>query len=107
MGCLYLESATLSWNGNGAQGRATIERFFMELPSSSHQVTTFDAQPVLDAVVGDQSTHVVLVGGTVKFIEQSMRRNFQQSFVITKENGKWKIVSDCYRLQEPLENVWK
>ncbi|KAL7730965.1 hypothetical protein ACLKA6_014198 [Drosophila palustris] len=101
MGRLYIDSATFSWNGNGAQGRETIERYFLELPSSRHQLTTLDSQPILDAAVGNQSTYIILASGTVKYAEQPMR-NFQQSFVITAENDKWKIASDCYRLQEPL-----
>ncbi|XP_032594649.1 NTF2-related export protein isoform X2 [Drosophila grimshawi] len=103
MGRLYIESANLSWNGNGAQGRENIERTFLELPSSRHQLTTLDSQPVLDAAVGGQTTYVILASGTVKYGDQS-QRNFQQSFVITAENDKWKIASDCYRLQEPLPN---
>ncbi|XP_034114327.1 NTF2-related export protein-like [Drosophila nasuta] len=101
MGRLYIDSATFSWNGNGATGRETIERYFEELPSSRHQLTTLDAQPILDAAVGNQTTYIILASGTVKYSDQAAR-NFQQSFVITAENDKWKIASDCYRLQEPL-----
>ncbi|XP_060655929.1 NTF2-related export protein-like [Drosophila nasuta] len=101
MGRLYIDSATFSWNGNGATGRETIERYFKELPSSRHQLTTLDAQPILDAAVGNQNTYIILASGTVKYSDQAAR-NFQQSFVLTAENDKWKIASDCYRLQEPL-----
>ncbi|KAL7730964.1 hypothetical protein ACLKA6_014198 [Drosophila palustris] len=80
MGRLYIDSATFSWNGNGAQGRETIERYFLELPSSRHQLTTLDSQPILDAAVGNQSTYIILASGTVKYAEQPMR-NFQQSFI--------------------------
>ncbi|KAH8400412.1 hypothetical protein KR215_011686, partial [Drosophila sulfurigaster] len=100
MGRLYIDSATFSWNGNGATGRETIERYFEELPSSRHQLTTLDAQPILDAAVGNQTTYIILASGSVKYSDQAVR-NFQQSFVITAENDKWKIASDCYRLQEP------
>ncbi|KAH8396201.1 hypothetical protein KR222_005031, partial [Zaprionus bogoriensis] len=100
MGRLYIDTANFSWNGNGAQGREIIERYFLELPSSRHQLTTLDSQPILDAAVGNQTTYIILASGTVKYAEQSLR-NFQQSFVITAENDKWKIASDCYRLQEP------
>ncbi|XP_034487015.1 NTF2-related export protein-like isoform X2 [Drosophila innubila] len=104
-GRFYLDTATVSWNGNGAQGRERIERFFLELPSSHHQLTTFDSQPLLDAAVGNPSTYGILAGGTVKYDEQPIR-NFQQSFVIIVENDNWKIVSDCYRLQEPLPQAF-
>ncbi|EDW62770.1 NTF2-related export protein-like [Drosophila novamexicana] len=101
MGRLYIDTANFSWNGNGAQGRETIERYFLELPSSRHQLTTLDSQPILDPAVGGQTTYIILASGTVKYAEQQMR-TFQQSFVITAENDKWKIASDCYRLQEPI-----
>ncbi|ALC43441.1 Nxt1 [Drosophila busckii] len=101
LGRLYIDSATLSWNGNGAKGREIIERFFLELPQSQHQMTTLDAQPILDGAVGSQTTYLIMTGGTVKFLDQPVR-NFQQNFVVTAENDKWKIASDCYRLQEPM-----
>ncbi|XP_030387225.1 NTF2-related export protein isoform X1 [Scaptodrosophila lebanonensis] len=99
MGRLYIDNAIFSWNGNGANGRDMIERYFSELPSSSHQLSTLDAQPILDAAVSNQLTYLILASGTVKYAEQPMRW-FQQSFIITAENEKWKIASDCYRLQE-------
>ncbi|EDV99104.1 NTF2-related export protein [Drosophila grimshawi] len=101
MGLLYLDGANLSWNGNGAQGRETIEKFLKELPTSRHQMTTLDAQPILDPSVGEQRTYTILASGTVKFADHPVR-NFQQSFLITAENDKWKIFSDCYRIQEPF-----
>ncbi|KAH8402404.1 hypothetical protein KR009_011830, partial [Drosophila setifemur] len=99
MGRLYIDTAIFSWNGNGANGREMIERYFMELPSSSHQLATLDAQPILDPAVANQLTYLILTGGTVKFLDQPVR-NFQQSFIVTADNDKWKIASDCYRLQE-------
>ncbi|ALC39506.1 maker486 [Drosophila busckii] len=101
LGRLYIDSATLSWNGNGSKGREVIERFILELPQSQHQLTSLDAQPILDGAVGTQTTYLIMAGGTVKFSDQPVR-NFQQNFVITAENEKWKIASDCYRLQEPM-----
>ncbi|EDW62769.2 NTF2-related export protein [Drosophila virilis] len=101
MGRLYIESAKLTWNGNGALGREPIEKQFLDLPPSRHQLTTLDSQPILDPAVGDQITYMVLGSGTVKYAEHPTCI-FQQSFVITAENDKWKIASDCYRLQEPI-----
>ncbi|EDW31304.1 GL11070 [Drosophila persimilis] len=99
LGRLYLDNAVFSWNGNGANGRQMIERYFLELPSSSHQMNTLDAQPILDAAVGIQLTYLVMASGTVKYQDQPTR-NFQQAFIVTAEGDKWKIASDCYRLQE-------
>ncbi|KAH8318306.1 hypothetical protein KR074_002046 [Drosophila pseudoananassae] len=101
MGRLYIDNAIFSWNGNGATGREMIERYFLELPNSSHQLGTLDAQPILDSAVGNQLTYLVMASGTVKFADQTIR-NFQQSFIVTAENDKWKIASDCYRLQEAV-----
>ncbi|KAH8290377.1 hypothetical protein KR054_002374, partial [Drosophila jambulina] len=99
MGRLYINNAIFSWNGNGATGREMIERYFVELPSSTHQMTNLDAQPIMDECVGTQLTYVILASGTVKFGDQPLR-NFQQSFIVTADADKWKIVSDCYRLQD-------
>ncbi|XP_017070518.1 NTF2-related export protein [Drosophila eugracilis] len=101
IGRLYLDNATFSWNGNGATGREMIERYFLELPTSNHQMTTLDAQPILDPAVANQLTYIIMSSGTVKFAQEPVR-NFQQTFIVTAENDKWKIASDCYRLQEVM-----
>ncbi|KAH8280552.1 hypothetical protein KR018_009799, partial [Drosophila ironensis] len=99
MGRLYIDTAVFSWNGNGATGRDMIERYFVELPSSIHQMLTLDAQPIMDPLVANQLTYLIMTSGTVKFVDHAMC-NFQQSFIVTAENDKWKIASDCYRLQQ-------
>lgn len=43
---LYLDKATLVWNGNAVSGQDGLVEFFEMLPSSEFQVTTFDCQPV-------------------------------------------------------------
>ncbi|XP_017086119.1 NTF2-related export protein-like isoform X2 [Drosophila eugracilis] len=99
IGSLYLENATISWNGNGANGREMIVRFIDGLPPSKHYFTNVDAQPILDPVVGELTTYLIQVGGNVEFGDQSPRF-FQQSFIVTIENDFWKIISDCYRMQD-------
>ncbi|EDW57010.1 NTF2-related export protein [Drosophila sechellia] len=99
IGRLYLDNATLSWNGNGATGRQMIESYFRELPSSKHQLNTLDAQPIVDQAVSNQLAYLIMASGSVKFSDQPLRK-FQQTFIVTAENEKWKVVSDCYRLQE-------
>lgn len=44
---------------------------------------------------------MVQVAGSVKFQAQDPK-SFQQIFIITAQGDKWKIVSDCFRLQEPV-----
>lgn len=58
---------------------------------------------VLEIAVGEQLTFIIQVCGIVKYQDKSPK-SFQQNFVITAQGDKWKIVSDCFRLQEPLNN---
>ncbi|KOC67003.1 NTF2-related export protein, partial [Habropoda laboriosa] len=76
---LYLDTATLIWNGN-------------------------DAQPITGPEVADQLTFLVKVGGQVKYDDKALKP-FNQSFLIAALGDKWKIVSDCFRVQDVLENV--
>lgn len=46
----YLDSGVLSWNGNGAFGKVQIQKFYENLPSSEHTLTTLDAQPVVGMI---------------------------------------------------------
>jgi len=41
-----MDNATLIWNGNGVTGKDSIQKFWMDLPSSEHTVITLDAQPI-------------------------------------------------------------
>uniref|UniRef100_A0A182SAX2 NTF2 domain-containing protein n=1 Tax=Anopheles maculatus TaxID=74869 RepID=A0A182SAX2_9DIPT len=41
------------------------------------------------------------VSGSVKFHENPSKP-FQQTFMITAQGDKWKIVSDCFRLQDGI-----
>lgn len=98
---LYLDTGLLTWNGNGITGNESIQKFFIDLPTTSHQITTLDAQPILDVAVNSQLTFLIQVSGHVKF-QDKIPKSFQQNFVVTASMDKWKIVSDCFRLQEPL-----
>ncbi|XP_028141139.1 NTF2-related export protein [Diabrotica virgifera virgifera] len=98
---LYLETGLLSWNGNGVTGNENILKFMIDLPPSSFTIQTLDAQPVLDSAVNGQLTFIIQVTGSVKYQEKTPK-TFQQNFIITAQGDKWKIVSDCMRLQEPL-----
>ncbi|OAD59444.1 NTF2-related export protein [Eufriesea mexicana] len=98
---LYLDTATLIWNGNGMEGKDNIQKFWTDLPPSDHSVFTLDAQPI---TVADQLTFLVKVGGQVKYDDKTSKP-FNQSFLIAAMGDKWKIVSDCFRVQEALENI--
>ena len=43
---LYLDKATLIWNGNVVTGLEALANFFDMLPSSEFQVNMLDCQPV-------------------------------------------------------------
>lgn len=48
---LYLDKATLVWNGNAVSGQEELNKFFEMLPSSEFQVNVLDCQPVHGKVV--------------------------------------------------------
>lgn len=105
IGKIYLETATLAWNGNKVEGSTEIQKFFLErLPSDTfHQIHSLDAQPIEDIFVGGQTTVLVQVGGTVSY-SQSDRRSkpFQQNFLLTAQGDHWKVATDTFRLQEVI-----
>ncbi|KAF2879157.1 hypothetical protein ILUMI_27009 [Ignelater luminosus] len=103
---LYLDTGILTWNGNGLTGNERIQKFYIELPSSDHTISTLDAQPIFDGAVNNQLSFLIQVSGTVKY-QDKPPKSFQQSFVITAQGDKWKIVTDCFRLQEPLTSTDK
>jgi NTF2-related export protein 1/2 len=94
---LYLDSATLSWDGNTVSDQENILKFHEALPASEHVVDGFDAQPVASVATCDQLTFLVMVGGTVKFGNMKTRC-FSQTFLLTVPGGgSCKIASDTYR----------
>ena len=82
-------------------GPEDIQKFYQEkLPPSSHQIYSYDAQPVMDEFVGGQKTVVVHVGGSVKYGTERPRP-FQQNFLLTASGDFWKVATDVFRYQEP------
>uniref|UniRef100_A0A665UMR6 NTF2 domain-containing protein n=1 Tax=Echeneis naucrates TaxID=173247 RepID=A0A665UMR6_ECHNA len=102
---LYLDKATLVWNGNAVSGQDALGEFFELLPSSEFQVHTLDCQPVHEQATQGQTTLLVVTGGTVKF-EGNKPRFFNQNFLLTAQASPnndqpvWKIASDCFRFQD-------
>lgn len=92
------------WNGCGVTNRDAIQKYILDLPASEHNLQVLDAQPVVDDAVSGQLTFLISAAGTVKFQDNPMRP-FQQNFIITAQGDKWKIASDCYRLQDSLSTV--
>jgi NTF2-related export protein 1/2 len=59
---------------------------------------------ISDIAVASQLTFLIIACGFVKF-EDKVSHHFQQNFTVTAQGDKWKIVSDCFRLQEPVRYV--
>ncbi|CAG9767483.1 unnamed protein product [Ceutorhynchus assimilis] len=101
MSRLYLDSAVSSWNGNGIKGHDRIQQFIIDLPGSDHTMVTLDSQPILDSATAGLLTFMVQTSGIVKYQDKTPK-TFQQNFIVTAPGDKWKIVSDCFRIQERL-----
>lgn len=98
---LYLDEGLLVWNGNGIKGNAKIQKFLLDLPPSNHFIKNLDAQPVSENLMPNNLTYLIQACGDVRYQNEEVRKPFQQTFVIVAVDGKWKISTDCYRLQVP------
>ncbi|XP_042638440.1 NTF2-related export protein 2 [Orycteropus afer afer] len=107
---LYLDKATLIWNGNVVTGLDALTNFFETLPSSEFQVNMLDCQPVhgkigifQEQATPSQTTVLVVTSGIVKF-DGNKQHYFNQNFLLTAQstphNTVWKIASDCFRFQD-------
>lgn len=105
MSRLYLDNGVAVWNGNDITGKENIQKFFESLPATEHTVVTVDAQPVIDEAVSSQRTLLLVVSGSIRLNNSS--KPFQQTFMVTAQGDKWKIVSDCFRIQDALSTVNK
>lgn len=94
---LYLDAGRLVWNGNVVEGAAMIQKFYEDLPTSLHCLTCLDAQPVRSEAVGQQSTIQVTTSGFVTLKDR--KYPFNQSFLVTVKDDKWKVVTDVFRFQ--------
>ncbi|XP_070553919.1 NTF2-related export protein 2-like isoform X2 [Ptychodera flava] len=96
---LYLDTASLVWNGNACNGIAEIAKLFEQLPSSDFKVETLDCQPIIEEATGSHTSILVNISGNVKF-QDSKVHIFHQNFILTIQGDVWKIASDCLRFQE-------
>ncbi|KAK3100093.1 hypothetical protein FSP39_014616 [Pinctada imbricata] len=96
---LYMDTASIVWNGNAVSGMDAVLKFFESIPTSEHKMESLDCQPITDSVSGGQFTIVVKVYGTVKYLKRKPK-TFHQNFMLTSQNNVWKIVSDSFRYQE-------
>lgn len=119
-----METAVLVWNGNSVIGNMQIQSFLEKLPASDHQVVSLDAQPIhgmptntdyfcysllgfnlfifnAEEAIKGQPTVMAVVAGIVRF-DKKPGQPFSQNFLITAQDTKWKVVSDCLRFQQVL-----
>ncbi|CAO2622837.1 NTF2-related export protein 2 [Lemmus lemmus] len=100
---LYLDTATLTWNGNVVAGLEALSNFFEMLPCSEFQINMLDCQPVHEQATQSHPTILVVTSGVVKF-DGNRKHFFNQNFLLTKHNTShstvWKIASDCFRFQD-------
>ncbi len=94
-----METAILVWNGTSVAGSTDIQKFLEKLPSSEHNITSLDAQPIIEEAIQNQNTVLIVVAGTVSFNKKPLVP-FSQNFVVTAQEGKWKVVSDSLRFQQ-------
>lgn len=100
-----MDNAIAIWNGNASTGKENIQKYFQDLPTTEHTITTLDAQPVIDEAVSNQKTLLIMVSGMFRIQNNPSKQQsqqFQQTFVITAHEDKWRIVSDCFRIQDAL-----
>lgn len=96
---LYLDTATIVWNGNAVKGLDEIIKFYDTLPTTEHNLDSLDCQPLTDHISGGQMTICVKTFGKVKY-DKNRSKIFHQNFLLTSVNNVWKIVSDSFRFQE-------
>merc|ERR1712046_467886 len=72
------------------------------MPSSSHRVTTLDAQPISQKMLNGVNSVLVSASGTVKWNAsgggQPQVKSFTQHMILSMIDSNWLIVSDTVRL---------
>lgn len=97
---LYSDDAIAVWNGNEAIGKENVQKFYESLPSIDEcAMKSVDVQPI-EAMPGRQ-TLVLMTAGTIQ-MSKHPAKPFQQTFLLTNQDDKWKIVRDCFRIQGAL-----
>lgn len=95
-----MNNGLLSYNGNNIVGDNEIADFLLKLPPTEHIITTLDAHPIIESNAG--KTILIQTSGTIKIDKERSSRAFQQTFLITAVESKWKIVTDTFRLQDGI-----
>ncbi len=88
------------WNGTRLQfgaGLKDLHTAFKALPPSKHEVTSFDAQPILAAVDqksgGNASAMLITVSGIVKWGIDQKTSPFHHIFVLERDNASTAVAA--------------
>ncbi|CAB4066761.1 unnamed protein product [Lepeophtheirus salmonis] len=114
IGKIYLDNATMSWNGTKQEGVQGVQSFLLEkVPSSEHELHSLDAHPVMDFAVDGQTTVIVQAAGNVKYPSQKPNNSHKTLFLLHKRmnvyrNGTRKptfVTFTFCSLWEQLRNI--
>ncbi|XP_065667745.1 NTF2-related export protein 2 [Hydra vulgaris] len=94
---LYTDMSSVIWNGNGYHGLTSINNLFINLPITSHELSTLDCQPISSVACPDRTSILLVCEGAVKYGNEKQRKYFTQKFILMDVNGNWKIANDCFR----------
>lgn len=101
LGELYMDSATLLWNGECIKGKKGIIEHYKNLPPTSITLQSLDTQTMpMMGDLGDLLT--IVVGGKITYTstgDTNKETTFGQTFIVVAHGGLFKIVSDNLRLQ--------
>ena len=92
---LYSNDAILVYEGNKIKSSKEIGDFYGKMPSSSHRVTTLDAQPISQKMLNGISS--VLVSGNDSF-------DYRSIFQLPKSSKIWSIFP--YSKNELFQSFW-
>uniref|UniRef100_A0A0N5ADA2 NTF2-related export protein n=1 Tax=Syphacia muris TaxID=451379 RepID=A0A0N5ADA2_9BILA len=91
---LYVDDATLVWNGNLVQGAENITKFYEALPISQHSISALDCH-YMDYEEVEPYPLVVLLAGNVSL--GGVDHAYTQTIILVHEDEKYKIKSDRFR----------
>uniref|UniRef100_A0A8C5JBC0 NTF2-related export protein n=1 Tax=Junco hyemalis TaxID=40217 RepID=A0A8C5JBC0_JUNHY len=88
---LYLDKATLVWNGNAVSGQEELNKFFEMLPSSEFQVNVLDCQPVHEGGIFRTSTLLPLRSTGCEFRQRCNTAHTRESNSSTGKDSASKL----------------
>jgi len=84
----FHEHGVITWDGNRASGQQEVQQWWKMMPSTHHDVRTFDSQPILlpQEMKGLTSpSMLVVVTGIVKYGAKTQPHCFYHCFVLERD----------------------